>query len=441
MGWCIECLEVGDNVEERDSFDLFLHLCFHKLHLNVGIELKKLPNSRFLKELLQIYLEVMKLYFMNLEREQTLVEMANKAEAANRAKDIFLANMSHELRTPLNAILGFSQILMARPDFPDDVKVYMEKIHVSGNHLLNLVNTILDFAKLEAGKLAYQPENVSLKRIVTDVLILIAPQIREKGLEFQRPVVEPIEINLDFQLIKQVLVNLLSNSIKFTPEQGKIELAVEYLQDQKQCRFKIQDTGTGIHARELAEIFSPFYQVDNHFQKTNKGTGLGLAIAKKIVEELHGGRMWVESELGVGSTFYFTLPLHTNVARVDTFSVEDSEAPEILIVEDSEEFLQVLVERLRPAFHITATNSVHTAKELLHNQLYHAAVFDYFLVDGNSGELLSYMSEKEITVPVVLISVEKEIQNVLSVRNHKNVKAIYEKTEIDSIFRAVKEAS
>lgn len=238
-----------------------------------------------------------------------LIHAKNAAIEAGEAKSAFLANMSHELRTPLNAIIGFSQILMVKPDTPDATKSFIEKINIAGKNLLALVNTILDFSKIEAGKLTYNPEMVQISELITEVATIIEPMAQKKFIHFNPPEALSIELCLDRQLITQVFLNLLSNAVKFTPEYGTVDLRIRYLSDEQTYIFSVCDSGVGISPEDIKILFEPFMQIENQFQKSVQGTGLGLTIVKRIVEDLHGGKIWVESEVGKGSCFYFSIPV------------------------------------------------------------------------------------------------------------------------------------
>jgi signal transduction histidine kinase len=228
------------------------------------------------------------------------------AIAANRAKDTFLSNMSHELRTPLNAINGFSQILLARPDTPEKVKVFIHRIYTSGLHLLSLVNTILDFAKIESGKTELFLTTFSSGGLIGDVAMLVETLLKDKEITLSDTTQEEVFVQADNQLIKQVLINLVSNAIKFSPDGGKILISCE--QDGNRNVFAVTDHGQGIPADKIATLFDPFVQVREAQSDSIKGTGLGLSIVKKIVE-LHGGEVWIKSVVGEGSAFYFSLPI------------------------------------------------------------------------------------------------------------------------------------
>jgi signal transduction histidine kinase len=242
------------------------------------------------------------------QRTRDLRHALGVLENSIKSKDMFLAKMSHELRTPLNAIIGFSQILMLKSDVNENTKKYIEKIYISGNNLLELVNTILDFAKLEANETEFNPKNICLKELLREVKILIEPIALKKEIELEFPLSEDIEIYADKDLIKRVLLNLLSNAIKFTPKYGNITVFIERRVDI--AYFEIKDSGVGIKKEHQESIFSPFSQVTDSYSEVTQGTGLGLAIVKDIVD-LHNGTIGLESEYEKGSKFYFTLPLNS----------------------------------------------------------------------------------------------------------------------------------
>jgi two-component system cell cycle sensor histidine kinase PleC len=233
-----------------------------------------------------------------------------RAEAANQAKSEFLANMSHELRTPLNAINGFSEIMAGELFGPlghEKYKGYAGDILKSGQHLLSLINDILDMAKIEAGKLTLHYEQVSLKEIVDDATRLMRGKIEEAGLKLVVDAAELPEIEADHRGLKQVVLNLISNAVKFTPEGGDIIVALSRLDDDR-VRLAVTDTGIGIAPEDLARLARPFEQVEGQHSKTTQGTGLGLALTKSLIE-LHGGALVMESEPGRGTTVSFDLPI------------------------------------------------------------------------------------------------------------------------------------
>jgi signal transduction histidine kinase len=230
---------------------------------------------------------------------------------ASRLKSQFLASMSHELRTPLNSIIGFSKVLLNRLDgeLTERQEVYIRSVHNSGAHLLQLINGILDFSRIEAGKLEMISEELDLHELIDECIDSSMPLARGKQLKLEKNV--PLELPrvvADRTKVKQILLNLLSNAIKFTT-QGHI--AVGVVAEPDAVRVSVADTGIGIRQEDLARLFEPFQQLDNPVARGAGGTGLGLAISKKFVE-LHGGRVWAESRQNLGSTFHFTLPLNPN---------------------------------------------------------------------------------------------------------------------------------
>lgn len=256
-----------------------------------------------------------------LERSQEqLAELARKyetekvrAESANRAKSEFLANMSHELRTPLNAINGFSEIMMNEMFGPlgdERYRGYSQDIHSSGQHLLALINDILDMSKIEAGKMNLRFEPMHMEDVAEDAVRLVRNRAEAAGLVLRIDFPPLPEIEADYRAIKQVLLNLLSNAIKFTPRAGVITLSAEIRRDPfgDMVRVSVADTGIGIAKEDLARLARPFEQVESQFSKTTQGTGLGLALTKSLIS-MHEGVLDMTSTPGEGTTVSFALPL------------------------------------------------------------------------------------------------------------------------------------
>jgi len=233
------------------------------------------------------------------------------AEASNRMKSEFLANMSHELRTPLNAIIGFSQMMQDGRLGPvsEAHKEYLGDVLSSAGHLLRLINDILDLAKVDAGKIEFQPEQVELGKLIGEACDIIRGMAAKKRLQID-VAADPtlVSVFLDPGKLKQVLVNYLSNAVKFTPDHGHI-LVRAAPHGQEQFRIEVNDTGIGIKADDFGRLFIEFQQLDRSTAKEFPGTGLGLALTKKIVEA-QGGRVGVESVVGKGSCFFAILPRH-----------------------------------------------------------------------------------------------------------------------------------
>jgi len=237
-----------------------------------------------------------------------LARLNARLEQASRAKSEFLANMSHELRTPLNAILGFTEMMVdgLYGEVPEDLKEPLHDVSVNGRHLLRLINDVLDLAKIEAGRMELAARDYSVPEIVGSVHVALRSLAREKGLGFGTDVPDDLPMAFgDPGRLTQCLMNLAGNALKFTLE-GEVRIAVE-LQG-ADLLFSVTDTGIGIPSGELENVFGEFRQVDTTVTRPFGGTGLGLSISKKFIE-MHGGRIWVESRVGKGSTFFFSVPL------------------------------------------------------------------------------------------------------------------------------------
>ena len=237
-----------------------------------------------------------------------------RAEAANQAKSEFLANMSHELRTPLNAINGFSEIMageMFGPLGHEKYRDYSHDILKSGQHLLSLINDILDMAKIEAGKMTLHYEPVSLTEVCEEAIRLMRGKAQDCGLTLSLEAEDGPEIEADYRGVKQVMLNLISNAVKFTPEGGKITVSIAQ-EDTGRMRIAVTDTGIGIAEADLARLAQPFEQVEGQHSKTTQGTGLGLALTRSLIE-LHGGRMIMTSTPGEGTTVSFDIPIRRPV--------------------------------------------------------------------------------------------------------------------------------
>jgi signal transduction histidine kinase len=246
----------------------------------------------------------------NVRLFHEIEEKSLQLELANRHKSEFLANMSHELRTPLNAIIGFSEVLLERMfgEMNEKQEDYLKDIHSSGKHLLSLINDILDLAKVEAGRMELNLTSFHLPTAIDNALTLIRERALRHGIALSVEVDAQLgELSADERKLKQILLNLLSNAVKFTPEGGKIKVSAHRIGDM--VEIAVSDTGIGIAAADHAAVFEEFKQVGTDYTRKAEGTGLGLALTRKLVE-LHGGAMRLESELGKGSTFAFTLPLN-----------------------------------------------------------------------------------------------------------------------------------
>jgi signal transduction histidine kinase len=235
--------------------------------------------------------------------------LRRRAENANRSKTEFLANMSHELRTPLNAIIGFSEVLDTDiNEMPDETAhQFICNINHSGKHLLELVNDLLDLSRLEIGRLKLEKSKFWLNEELVQAVNIVAPMAAEKRIQIVTEIDESLgEIFADPQKIRQIIINLLSNAVKFSKANGRIDLTVH--KNDASIHFCVEDFGMGIKPEDLERLFKPFEQLtQNPYAKKYRGVGLGLALTRRLVE-LHGGRVWVDSEIGKGSKFFFTIP-------------------------------------------------------------------------------------------------------------------------------------
>jgi signal transduction histidine kinase/ActR/RegA family two-component response regulator len=319
--------------------------------------------------------------------QQALYDAKIQAEAANRAKSEFLANMSHELRTPLNAIIGFSQLLGDQwgGKLSEKQLQYVTEISISGRHLLQLINDILDLAKVESGKMELRMSVINLNQLLDYSLIMIKQKALKNGVDLELIIhdnLEGAEILADEVKLKQIVVNLLSNAAKFTQEGGRILL--EAARQADSLMIKVSDTGIGIAPENYERIFESFVQLDSSLARTQKGTGLGLALTRDLVK-MHGGRIWVESEgASKGAVFTFTIPLvelksheELDPSRVLCEASKQAENPspstsgcKILVVEDNEANMTLATSLLENEGHAvlqawTAQQGIIMAREQL----------------------------------------------------------------------------
>ncbi len=310
------------------------------------------------------------------ERTAQLAVAKEQAEAANQSKSDFLSRMSHEIRTPLNAVTGLTEIVL-KSKLTTEQRDYLSKVQIASNNLLRVINDILDFSKVEAGRLELEHHPFDLDRVMEQLADLFSVHVAEKDLELVFAVNPdvPRQLTGDGARLAQVLINIIQNAVKFTG-QGEIVVGVE-LEDgrgrredwrsgQVTLKFSVRDTGIGIDAEVLPTLFEPFTQVGSYLTRKHEGSGLGLAICRSLVE-LMGGRIWVESTPGRGSTFSFTVLLEMRKEKKPRFSLPaDLHGLKVLVVDDSATARQALVDILRSLkFNVSAADSGQKAIEAL----------------------------------------------------------------------------
>jgi signal transduction histidine kinase len=259
-------------------------------------------------QLLQTFATQSALAIQNARLFREIEIKSRELQVASQHKSEFLANMSHELRTPLNAIIGFSEVLTERMfgDLNEKQEEYLKDIYASGQHLLSLINDILDLSKIEAGRMELELTDFDFHTAVDNALTLVRERAGRRGIALHQVVDRRLgQIRGDERKIKQVLLNLLSNALKFTPDGGRVDVQATVSDDMAEV--SVSDTGVGIAPEDQEAVFEEFRQVGTADKKV-EGTGLGLALSRKFIE-LHGGRIWVQSQVDVGSTFTFRVPV------------------------------------------------------------------------------------------------------------------------------------
>lgn len=403
----------------------WFHNSLQPIHNEFGEVVHVLLHAVDIHELKIIQQELAELN-QSLERrveERTAeVRQANLAlERALFAKDEFLANMSHELRTPLNGILGMAEILLEeqRGSLNERQHAYVTLIDSSGQHLLSLINDVLDLSKVEAGKLELDTENVVLEGLCQSSLAFIRQPAHKKNILVNYvPDLAITALRADSRRLKQILVNLLNNAVKFTPEGGRVTLEIHADREEGIVEFSVRDTGIGISASNQQRLFQPFTQVDTSLSRQYEGTGLGLALVKRLTE-LHGGTVFVESEVGRGSCFTVSLPWQDSAPALNTLdekkAVKNKETAlatsmrhaTILLVEDNEENIMVIGDYLQAkgytmAFAVDGQDALTKVVECSPNLI----LMDIQLPHMNGLEAIRRLRSdpKVATIPIIAIT-------------------------------------
>ena len=272
---------------------------------------RKAPGEfpRSTVDLLQTFAAQSVLAIQNARLFSEIEDKSRQIAEANKHKSQFLANMSHELRTPLNAVLGYTELILDEiyGQVPEKARVVLDRVQQNGRHLLGLINDVLDLSKIEAGQLSLVLADHSVQDIVSNVISAVDSLAREKSIALKTEVAPDLPpVHGDERKLTQVLLNLVGNAIKFTDEG---EVAINASAQNGAIQVSVRDSGPGISEADQAKIFDEFQQADSSVTKKKGGTGLGLTISKQIIE-MHGGRIWVESQLSRGSTFSFTVPIN-----------------------------------------------------------------------------------------------------------------------------------
>jgi signal transduction histidine kinase len=404
------------------------------------------PFSERATELLTTFAAQAAIAIRSVDLVNALQARSAEVEVASRHKSEFLASMSHELRTPLNAVIGFSEVLLERMfgDLNDRQEEYLHDIWSSGKHLLELLNEILDLSKVEAGQMTLEPAEFSLQEALGHGLALVRERAARHGIRLGMEVAPDVgPVRADELRIKQVIVNLLSNAVKFTPDGGRVEVRART--EGTEVLVTVADTGTGVAAEDRERIFESFQQGGRR-ASTTEGTGLGLTLSKRIVE-LHGGRIWVDSELGAGSTFGFAIPAGTPApvaAAADLPGRADGERT-VVVIDDDRRSIDLLSVYLEAAgLRVVSARDGRRGIELVRGLHPAIVVLDILLPGMDGWQVHESLKADPATaaIPVVVVSILDERGRGLALgATEYLVKPVSREGVLDALARCGPEAT
>ena len=346
---------------------------------------------------------------------QKLADAVNAARSANQAKSTFLSNMSHDIRTPMNAIIGFATLAAANVENTDKVKDYLAKILSSGNHLLSLINDVLDMSRIESGKIHLEEQEVNLSDVFHDIKTIISGQIHAKQLELYMDIMDVTDEDVfcDKTRLNQVLLNLLSNAIKFTAPGGTVSVRVSQLQNAPEGKglyeIRVKDTGIGMSQEFAERIFEPFERERTSTVSKIQGTGLGMAISKNIIDMM-GGTIEVQTEQGKGSEFIIRLALRLQSERRSVEKIKGLEGLKALVVDDDfntcDSVTKMLVQvGMRSEWTLFGKEAVLRARQSIElNDPFHAYIIDWRLPDMNGIEVTRQIRALGDETPIIILT-------------------------------------
>ena len=346
---------------------------------------------------------------------QALSDAVAAAETANRAKSTFLSNMSHDIRTPMNAIIGFTTLAISNIDDKNRVKDYLSKTLASSNHLLSLINDVLDMSRIESGKIHLEEVEVNLSDVLHDLKTIVSGQIYAKQLEFYMDAMDVTDedVYCDKTRLNQILLNLLSNAIKFTPAGGTVSVRVRQLAGKVrgcgQYEFRIKDNGIGMSQEFAQKIFEPFERERTSTVSRIQGTGLGMAITKNIVDMM-GGTIKVQTAQGKGSEFIICLPMRTQDEHRPVEKITELEGLKALVVDDDfntcDSVTKMLVKvGMRAEWTLSGKEAVLRARQSIEmSDVYHAYIIDWRLPDMNGIEVTRQIRSLHDDTPIIILT-------------------------------------